>query len=55
MLAKKLLGVRPGKATRGKKFKKNRMAIAKFLTFNSNEMQKTNQYKEQLSLAKVML
>ena len=33
MLAKKLLGVRPEKATRGKK-KKNGMAIAKLLTFN---------------------
>ena len=31
------------------------MAIAKLLTFNSNEMQKANQYKEQPSLAKVML
>ena len=38
-----------------KKFKKSRMAIAKLLTFNSNEMLKTNQYKKQPSLAKVML
>ena len=31
------------------------MAIAKLLTFNSNEMLKTNQYKKQPSVAKVML